>query len=272
MILVTGATGTVGREVVDQLLAAGAEVRATTRAPDTAHLPAGVDVQRVDLREPATLAGAFDGVDRAYLFPVPGALAPFLDHAADRGLDRIVLLSSDAVGREPVNHIGRVHAECEYAVVTSGLPWTLLRPGAFMSNDLRWAAEIRATGVVRAPYGQGATAPIDERDIAAVAVRALLGGDEPGRTYRLSGPESLTVTDRIGLIGAATGRDVHFEELSPQDAREQWAAFMPTEVVDGLLAVFAATVGATAPVLDPVDGLPRHTYREWIARHADDFR
>src|SRR3954451_6652740 len=208
MILVTGATGTVGREVVDQLLAAGAEVRATSREPTTAGLPAGVDVRRADLREPATMADALDGVDRAYLFPVPGALAAFLDQAAERGLERIVLLSSMAVEQEPVNHIGRVHAECEHDVVTSGLPWTLLRPGAFMSNDLRWAPEIRATGVVRAPYGQGSTAPIDERDIAAVAVRALLAGDEPGRTYPLSGAESLTVADRVALIGAAIGRDL----------------------------------------------------------------
>jgi uncharacterized protein YbjT (DUF2867 family) len=272
MILVTGATGTVGREVVDQLLAAGAEVRATTREPAVAGLPAGVEVRRADLREPATLTDALDGVDRAYLFPVPGALAPFLELAAEHRLDRVVLLSSNAVEHEPVNHIGRVHAECEYAVVNSGLPWTVLRPGAFMSNDLRWAPEIRATGVVRAPYGQGTTAPVDERDIAAVAVRALLDGDEPGRTYPLSGPESLTVADRVALIGAAIGRDLHFEELSPQQAREQWSAFMPAEVVDGLLAVFAATVGATAPVLPAVLDRPRHTYREWISRHADAFR
>jgi uncharacterized protein YbjT (DUF2867 family) len=272
MILVTGATGTVGREVVNQLLAAGAEVRATTREPATAGFPAGVEVHRVDLREPATLTDAFDGVERAYLFPVPGALTPFLDLAAEHRVDRIVLLSSIAVEQEPVNHIGRVHAECEYAVVSSGLPWTLLRPGAFMSNDLGWAAEIRATGVVRAPYGQGSTAPIDERDIAAVAVRALLDGDEPGRTYPLSGPESLTVADRVALIGAAIGRDLHFEELSPEQAHEQWSAFMPAEVVDGLLAVFAATVGAPAPVLPAVLDQPRRTYRDWITRHVDEFR
>src|SRR3712207_3183487 len=101
MILVTGATGTVGRQIVDQLLAAGADVRATSREPVTADLPSGVDVRRVDLREPATIADALDGVDRAYLVPAPGVLTPFVDLAVDRQLDRIVLLSSAAVGREP---------------------------------------------------------------------------------------------------------------------------------------------------------------------------
>jgi uncharacterized protein YbjT (DUF2867 family) len=271
MILVTGATGNVGRQIVDQLREAGADVRATSRDPAAADLPPGVDVRRVDLREPATIADALDGVDRAFLFPAAD-LGPFVDQAAERRLGRIVLLSSAAVGTDPINHIGRVHAEREYAVVNADLPWTVLRPGAFMANDLGWAPEIRATGVVRAPYGQGATAPIDERDIAAVAVRALLDRDEPGATYTMTGPQQLTVAQRVDLIAAATGRDIRFEELTPEQARTQWSAYLPPEIVDGLLALFAGTVASPEPVRPPIDGLRRHTYAEWIAWRADQFR
>ncbi|HEV7896787.1 MAG TPA: SDR family oxidoreductase [Planosporangium sp.] len=276
MILVTGATGNVGRQVVNQLLDAGEKVRAISRDPARAGLPAEVEVLRADLGEPDTLPAALRGVDRAYLFPVSGRLDGFLAAARDARLDRIVLLSSLAVTFDPLDPIGQAHAGCERAVADSGLPWTFVRPGAFMANDLAWAPAIRAGDVVRGPYGDAATAPIDERDIAAVAVRALLDEGHAGRAYELSGPESLTTVDRVRLIGEAIGRDLRFEEQAPEEARRQMAGYgVPPAIVDALLAMFASAVGTTAPVLPAVEEVtsrPPYRYARWVERHAADFR
>jgi uncharacterized protein YbjT (DUF2867 family) len=193
VILVTGATGNVGRNVVEQLVDAGEEVL------------------QGDLRRPETLRAALRGVDRAFLFPVPGQLRGFLD-AAEAALGRLVLLSASAVTFEPPNAIGRMHAECEQVVAESGLPWTFLRPGAFMANDLNWAAGIKAAGVVRGPGGDVSSAPIDERDIAAVAVRALLDDGHAGQAYLLTGQESLTQIERVRILGEVLGRELRFEE------------------------------------------------------------
>jgi uncharacterized protein YbjT (DUF2867 family) len=279
MILVTGATGNVGRQVVGQLLDAGEKVRAISRDPATAGLPAAVEVLPADLSEPDTLPAALRGVDRAYLFPVHGRLGGFLAAAREARLRRVVLLSSAAVTFDPLDAIGRAHADCERAVAESRLPWTFLRPGAFMANDLAWAPGIRADGVVRGPYGDAATAPIDERDIAAVAVRALLdegpaGDRHLGSAYELSGPESLTTVDRVRLIGEVTGRHVRFEEQSPEEARRQMIGHAPPAIVDAVLGMLASAVGTTAPVLPTVEevtGAPPYPYARWVEGRAADF-
>jgi uncharacterized protein YbjT (DUF2867 family) len=167
-----------------KLVDLGEEVRAISRNPERAGLADGVEVLQGDLRRPETLRAALRGW--IGLFPVPGQLRGFLD-AAEAALGRLVLLSASAVTFEPPNAIGRIHAECEQAVAESGLPWTFLRPGAFMANDLNWAAGIKAAGVVRGPGGDVSSAPIDERDIAAVAVRALLDDGHAGQAYLLTG-------------------------------------------------------------------------------------
>ncbi|GIG62288.1 nucleotide-diphosphate-sugar epimerase [Longispora fulva] len=275
MILVTGATGNVGRHVVTQLLEAGEKVRAISRDPGTAGLPDGVEVLEGDLRRPETLPAALRDVDRAYLFPVHGALDDFLTAAGDEGVGRIVLLSSMAVNFEQTNDIARWHAECERSVRDSGLPWTFLRPGAFMANDLGWAGMIRHGGVVRAAYGDAASAPIDERDIAEVAVRALLDDGHVGEAYTLTGPASLTQTDRVRILGEVLGRELRFEELTPERAREEMAAFMPAGVAEVLVRLLASASGTTAeiePAFERITGRAGGTYARWVARRAADFR
>src|ERR1700680_668219 len=219
MILVTGATGNVGRNVVEKLVAEGQEVRALTRDTARARFPDQVDVVSGDLSRPETLPAALKGVERAFLFPVPG-LEGFLDLARRSGVDRIVLLSSSAVTTEHPSAIARVHLGNEQAVAQSGLPWTFVRPGAFMANDLRWAPGIKAEGVVRAPYGDATTAPIDERDIAAVVVTALLHDGQAGPSYALTGPDSLTQIERVQILAAALGQALRFEEQTPGQFRQ----------------------------------------------------
>jgi uncharacterized protein YbjT (DUF2867 family) len=275
MILVTGATGNVGRHVVQLLIDAGEQVRAISRNPERAGLPDSVEVLRADLAQPETLPAALRGVDRAFLFPVVGQAGGFLDAAMDSGLGRVVLLSASAVTIEQAGAIGRIHAEYEQAVATSGLPWTFVRPGAFMANDLRWAPGIKVGGVVRAPFGQAATAPIDERDIAAVATRALLDDRHDGKAYELTGPESMTLVDRVRTLGEVLGRELLFDEQSPEQAREQMIAHAPAEIVEASLSLFASFVGTTAdmsPAVREVTGRAPHTYADWAAHHAADFR
>jgi uncharacterized protein YbjT (DUF2867 family) len=270
MILVTGAAGKVGRNVVGQLLEAHVEVRPVSRNPERAPLPAGPRAVRGDLAEPESLRPALRDVDRVFLFPAAAPLDPFLGLAREAGVRHVVLLSSAAVDGES-NAIARSHRAHERAVAASGLSWTFIRPGAFMANDLMWAPAVRGDGVVRAPYAQAATAPIDERDIAAVAVRALLDEDRHAdHAYQLTGPESLTVPDRVEILGKVLGRSLRFEELDPAQARELMVARMPAPVVDAVLGMMARA-GSNAPVsasVQQVTGRPPHAYADWVAHNA----
>jgi uncharacterized protein YbjT (DUF2867 family) len=174
---------------------------------------------------------------------------------------------------EHPNAIARAHLDSEQAVTRAGLPWTFVRPGAFMANDLRWAAQIQATGAVRAPYPDAATAPVDERDIASVAVAALLNDGHAGHAYTLTGPESLTQVKRVQLLAETLGRPLRIEEQTAEDFRQ--TSGLPPHVADGLLRMLAGRVGITAEVTDTVQqvaGRPALTYRQWAARHVAEFR
>jgi uncharacterized protein YbjT (DUF2867 family) len=275
-ILVTGATGTVGRNVVDQLIRAGQRVRALTRDPALAALPADVEVVEGDLIRPETLPAALAGVERVFLFPVAETARQFADLAKRAGVWRIVVLSSAAVDEGGDNSIGRYHRAVERAVEDAGVEWTHVRPGPFMANVLwQWGPAIASEGVVRAPYADAAQAPVHEADIAAVATAALLQDGHAGRAYTLTGPESITQLEQAHAIGKAIGRDVAFEELTPQQAYEYWAGMgIPPDVVEALLGFLPATVGRAAPVLPTVvevTGRPARWFAEWAADHAADF-
>lgn len=223
-ILVTGATGNVGRPLVAGLLAGGARVRALTRDSAAAGFPPGIAVAGGDYAAPGTLAEAMRGADAVFLNI--GALrehAGELIAAARRaGVSKIVMLSSIAVRDEgdQVLSLGRQLKAIEDAVKGAGVDWTILRCGGFATNTLTWAASVRAEGVVRFPYGEAALALIAEQDIAAAAVRVLLDSGHAGQTYTLTGAESLTQIRQAEAIGKAIGRPVRFEELSPEQFRQ----------------------------------------------------
>jgi NADPH:quinone reductase-like Zn-dependent oxidoreductase len=181
---------------------------------------------------------------------------------------RVVYLSSAAV---------RDHErQAEQLIKRSGLEWTILRPHAFATNALRWAEQIRAERVVRQPYGQAAMSLVHERDIAAVAVRALIQGGHGGAVYELSGPQSLTQAEQTRVIGEVIGQPVRWEEASPHDARRQLLARgWPPEAVDGILRAQAAMTAGPAPVtstVEKVTGAAARTFRSWVAEHAHAFR
>lgn len=273
-ILVTGATGTVGRHVVDDLVAHGISVRAVSRRPQGAGLPDDAEALPGDLDEPASLASAFEGIDRVFLIAA-GRTRQVVELARRCGVRRIVVLSSATAGFEPLPDSGAFHRSVEQAVEESGLEWTHLRPGMFAANLLDWAEAIRTEGVVRAPYNEARQAPVHERDIAAVAVAALIADDHIGQTYRLSGPESLRKAEQTAQLGQGIGRAVRFEALSPEQWRAYVSEHIPPVVVEFLLELWAQTVQHPEPVLAAVSevlGRPARTVAEWARDHRSAFQ
>jgi len=278
-ILVTGATGTVGRQVVSRLLATDAQVRALTRNPEAAGLPPEVEALRGDLTVPADLDRCLDGVDAVFLvWTAPANAVPAAVDRIARHARRIVLLTSPHRTPHPLfqqpNPLAAMYAEIERVIEASGLRSTFLRPGMFAANALRWWAErIRAGGVVRWPYADAPTAPIHERDIAAVAVRALLEEGHDGAEYVLTGPQSLSQREQVVTIGEVIGRPLRLEELSPEEARRELP--FPVPALNMLLNAWAAAIGQPALVTSTVEeitGRPARTFRDWVVDHAEDFR
>jgi uncharacterized protein YbjT (DUF2867 family) len=280
-ILVIGATGNVGRNVISELIAANTRVRALTRNPDSANLPSQVEIVRGDLTVPDTLAGPLDDVDAVFLvWTAPAtASAPALARIA-KHVPRVVFLSSPHQTAHPFfqqpNPVATMHAEIERLIETSGLQWTFLRPGMFATNGLFWwAPQIRAGNIVRWPYAEAPTAPIHERDIAAVAARILCEEGHGGKDYVLTGPQSLSQFEQVKIIGEVIGRSLRFEELSPDEARRELLPLMPLPVIDMLLNAWAAAIGQSAFVTSAVaeiTGTEARTFRNWAIDHSADFR
>jgi uncharacterized protein YbjT (DUF2867 family) len=278
-ILVTGATGNVGRPLVGHLLAEGVQVRALTRNPGAAEFPPGVVVAGGDYAAPGVLAEAVLGADA--VFVNIGALrehAGELIAAARRAsVSKIVMLSSIAVRDEgdQLLSLGRQHKAVEDAVKATGADWTILRCSGFATNTLTWAASVRAEGVVRFPYGQAAVALIAEWDVAAAATLVLLDSGHAGQTYVLTGAESLTQIQQAEAIGTAIGRPVRFEELTPEQFRQFGTQHFPAPVVEDLLKSLSSYVGQTARTttdLEKIIGRPATSYAQWAVGHADAYR
>jgi uncharacterized protein YbjT (DUF2867 family) len=278
-VLVTGATGTIGRQVVQQLVSHGVAVRALSRNPEVAALPSEVEVVRGDLTVPAELDGALQDVEAVFLVwtaPADTAAEAIRSIASHTG--RVVYLTAPHRTPHPFfqqpNPAAALHAANEALIESSGLRWTFVRPGMFAANTLWWwAPQIRAGDVVRWPYADAATAPIDERDVAAVAVRSLLDARHEGGDYVITGPESLTQGQQVAAIGEAIGRSLRFEELSPEEARGGLKG--PPAAVNMLLNAWAAAVGIPAFVTSTVaqiTGRPARPFRTWAADHAAAFR
>lgn len=278
-ILVTGATGRIGRQVVSELLSTDARIRALTRNPAEAGLPPEVEVVRGDLTAPDSLDEALEGVDAVFLlWTAPAEAVPAAIDRIAKNARRIVFLSSPHQTPHPFfqqpNRMAVMHADIERSIEASGVEWTFLRPGMFAANTLLWwAPQIRAGNVVRWPYGDAPTAPVHERDIAAVAIRALLDGGHNGKDYVLTGPESLTQREQVMAIGEVIGRPLRFEEMTPDEARQEFKA--PPPVVNMLLNAWAAALGQPALVtsrIEEITGRPARTFREWVTGHAGEFR
>jgi uncharacterized protein YbjT (DUF2867 family) len=283
LILVTGATGKVGREVVRQLAATGVSVRALVRDPVAAsaiRLP-GVEIVTGDLARPQTLGPALAGVERVFLLtPAHRDMLTYDGNVADAsvaaGVKRIVKVSV-AGGPDSGTQIGRWHWSGEKKVESTGLDFTFLRPSLYMQQALVYARTIAMAGTFSAPIGTGAVALVDARDVAAVAVRALMEDGHSRHIYDLTGPEALTFDEIADAIGEATGRSVSFVHVAPEYALKQMLSDgVPRWLADDMLVLFASfREGYGAAVSDTVariTGRPAGTFRQFAADHASVFR
>ncbi|GAA2986560.1 NAD(P)H-binding protein [Streptomyces flavovirens] len=276
--VVFGARGNVGRNVAAGLLAAGEKVRGTSRTPAAGGFPSTLDVVPADLERPETLPPVLAGADKVFLYAKPEEIEAFVAAAQSAGVRQVVLLSSVSVvmGTAEQNPIARMHRTVELAIERSGLDWTFVRPGMFATNARWWWGEsIRTEGVVRLPYPDAQNAPVHEKDMAALAVTALTEPGHSQQAYTVHGAESLTLRRQVEHIGEALGRPVRVETVSVEQAREEFAEKAPASVAEALLGMWAAADGVPAPVsviVERITGSPAHTFAQWVADHADDFR
>lgn len=278
MIVVTGGTGRVGRQVVAQLAGLGQPVRVLSRGMRPGRAPSGAEIVHADLADPGSIEPHLYGAGALFLlWPFTSAemtadLAPKVAAVVARHVGRVVYLSAQPAGERP----GSFWALVEQAVEDSGVGWTFLRPTGFASNTLMWADQIRSGDVVRWPFGAAARALIDERDIAAVAVRALTGDGHAGSRYVLSGPAVLTQAEQVAAIGKAIGRDLAWEEMPrPQAQRALTAAWGDPEFVASALDAwerFVAHPETVTRTVRDVTGAPARSFADWAAANADAFR
>jgi uncharacterized protein YbjT (DUF2867 family) len=276
MILVTGASGHVGGELVELLADQERPVRALVRDPANSSTRPGVEVVGGDLNRPESLSEALTGVDGMFLLggfaDMPGVLA----RAKAAGVGHVVLLSSRSVlGGHPDNAVTGMHLGSEAAVRESGIDWTVLRPSGFMSNTLEWVGQLGAGDVVRAPFADVPIATIDPHDIASVAA-VVLGRDEHfGRHHPLSGPAALLPADRVEILATVLGRPLRFERQPDDEARSQMSRTIPARYVEAFFRFFADGEFDDTPVLPAVEELtgrqPR-TFEQWATAHAEAFR
>jgi uncharacterized protein YbjT (DUF2867 family) len=277
MILVTGATGNIGGEVVRALAGAGEEVRGLIRRDeDRSRLPAGVEGVVGDLNRPETLSSALAGVRGVHLLSgyqdMPGLLAEI----RRAGVEHVVLQSSSSVpGGDMSNAVARYHILSEAAVRESGVPWTFLQPNSFMSNTFQWLPQLQSGDVVRAPFAEVRVATIDPFDVAAVSAQALTSKGHEERSYRLSGPESLLPGDRVAVLAEVLGRDLRFEGQSDAEARAEMSEAMPAEYVDAFFSFFVdgkLDESQVLPTVEEVTGRPPRSFEQWARTHADALR
>jgi uncharacterized protein YbjT (DUF2867 family) len=275
MILVTGATGNVGGELVRALAGAGRQVRALTRADDPQAFAPGVQQVTGNLNKPESMRAALAGVGGMFLYPGYQDMAGTLAEARQAGVRQVVLLSgSSAASGDMSNAVSRYMIESETAVRESGLAWTMVRSFGFMSNTLQWVPQLRAGDLVRAPFAGVPVAAIDPYDIAAVAAAALASGGHEGRVYAVSGPESLRPADRARILGEVLGRDLRFEGQPDDEARAEMSASMPAAYVDAFFDFYVTgTLDESRPRPDVADvtGRPPRTFRQWAQDHATAF-
>lgn len=269
--VVFGARGNVGRHVAAGLTASSVPVRLTSRTPDASHVAADLDV-------PETLPSALEGALQVFLYAKPAGIEAFVAAARSAGVRRVVLLSSGAVVQPGAarNPIARDHRVVESALEESGLSWTFIRPGMFATNTRWWwTRAIKAGEAVRLPYPDALTAPVSERDMAAIAVMALTEPGHGRQAYTLYGPQALTLREQVGHIGAAIGKEIPIEVVTPEQARIDLGRTMPAIGVQAIMSGWAAGAQAapeTSAIVEKLTGRPSQTFAEWARDHADDFR
>lgn len=283
MIVVTGATGKVGRPLVQLLAEGGEQVTAVSRRASSADLPEGVRHVQADLADRVSLKPALDGADALFLLLAGELLSPdgrpdldgILDDAKAAGVRRVVLLSSQSMATRPEAIASSLGRSFEDAVRGSGLEWTILQPGGFDSNAFAYAEMVRSQRAMAAPFGDVGLPLIDPADIAEVAAVVLREEGHAHRSYVLTGPEPVTPRQQAKAIGDAIGSEVRFVELTRDQARAAMLTFMPEAVVEGTLDILGEpTISEqqVSPAVEQILGRTPRTFADWAARNIAAFQ
>ncbi len=281
-VLVTGATGNTGRAIVDELARRGAPVRAMVRAgADRAKLPAGIPVAVADFDDPASIAAALDGAERAYLVTPSSERAEeqqrrFADLAATAGVRHLVVLSQLAADEHSPVRFLRYHAAVEQHVRDLGIPFTFLRPNLFFQGLLAFAGPIAAEGRFYAPIGDATVSAVDVRDIAAVAAVTLTEPGHEGAIYTLTGPAAVTHAQIATALTDALGREVTFTDVPPDAFADSLRGILPPWQVDGLLEDYAhyrrGEAAAVSPAVTEITGRPPTDVWQFARDYAPAFK
>lgn len=275
MILVTGATGNVGSELLAALVDRGQAVRAVVRDKATASVPSQVEVVQADLELPESLTPALDGIRSVFLLGGWSDMPEILRRMRTAGVEHVLLLTSRCVvGGQPDNPITRTWLDSEAAVRDAGIAWTVLRPSGYQSNALRWLAQLRAGDVVRAPWPEVPIAAIDPADIAAVAATIFAGSEHRGGAHTLSGPQALTPADQVATLASVLRRPLRYEPISDEQARSEMAESTPAAYIDAFFRFYSDGEFDDSAVVDTVQritGSPPRTFEQWARAHAGAF-
>ncbi|MFG2147814.1 NAD(P)H-binding protein [Streptomyces sp. NPDC048696] len=275
-VLVTGSSGKVGAHLVRLLHEQGVAVRAGSRSPEKLTLPDGVASVKLALDDPADFPAALAGVTSVFLYCEPAAIGEFVAQAEAAGVRHVVIMSADAVLRPDaaVNPIAAPHVAVEQALAASSITSTPLNCGALASNAMPWAWQLKARGTVGLPYPNSYADPVNERDVAEAALAVLTDPSLGGRSYHLTGPEALTFTQHIKVIEAAAGRSIPVAQVPPAVWRANKPDFMPGDIADALLELWAAS-DSPVPLTGDVEkltGHPARPFTEWAREYAGPFR
>ncbi|WP_432929210.1 SDR family oxidoreductase [Microbispora sp. CA-135349] len=270
-VLVTGSRGAVARTLVGLLRQRGLAVRPASSRPD------GPDAVHCDLTDPSTFAAALKGVTSVFLYAEPSRIGAFAEEAVGGGVEHVVLLSSSSVlapdaGKSP---LASSHLDVEKALEASGLHTTSLRPGSFASNALAWSWSLRSGRPISLPFPGSHSDPIHEADVAEAALAVLTDPGLGGRPYTLTGPESLTFAEQIGILGRVIDRPIPFRQVTRGEWKQETAEHIPSAYADPLLDWWQSNDGTPVELTQAVPeltGHPARTFTTWAEDHAADFR
>jgi uncharacterized protein YbjT (DUF2867 family) len=284
-ILVTGATGTIGRILVEKLAAAGAPARALVRSREKGEgiEKLGLEVVIGDLGKPETLNPALEGIEKVFLLSAPDPRQAELQSnmvqaAKAAGVRHIVKLSAIGVGGElDAISLGRLHRQTEEEIERSGINYTHLRPNGFMQNAFMFAATIKSQGAFYAPLGDARVSYVDARDVAAVALHTLTEDGHEGKAYEVTGPEALSYDDMAREFSAVLGREVKYVDVPVEAARGAMLGMgMQAWLVDALVELFSVyRSGQAARVTETVrevTGRAPLTFAQFARDYAQAFK
>lgn len=268
-VLITGATGNIGRPMAKALVERGYEVKGLTRRPDTADLADGVTAVQGDLSDLTSVEAAFDGITHLHLITFTGEYEP-LEHP-----DQIIALAKKAGVQQITVLQGGYEGPVEEAVQASGIPWTAIVPVEFMSNTLEWADSIKSEGIVREGFPEVRSTVVHEDDIAAVAAAALIDPSYSGRTLTVTGPEALTHQERVDLLAEITGHPIDFEALTLDEVIQTWKDDGYTQDdIEYFLAMRQNPPEISYTVLNTVRqvaGTEPRTFKDWARENKAHF-